>query len=599
MAKAVLRGQLQAVLQRLTEQVDDPALSPLAAATILDALGSVPGSAAIAKTLMRRVTPLLDEQWIMTADLCTVFSVLAALHGNQPATVQGRYLAYALKRLMACELQPGGPYCSEPGKPEPAANAAIARFLQHYDVDLPQLVQYLDDVAVHRPVDSPVVTDAAFWYLSAPVLSPAARDELSKRLLTQSCPAQPPQAALRASTLRLLGIERRVVIDKLMAPLESPKAALLPIRKMVFYIGTAGTSARLLTDAITAEALAALAAKGTAKARVSPVGSTQLHTDILRDTKRYMSELPDELRKTGLDAWDAMRRADHNHEVVLMPHLFVDALKDMAPVGMQQLRLLGAANFFCWIAATIYDDFIDEEGEPGRLPVANTAYRLSLNLYRQALTVRPVLSRYVEHVYDQMDAANAWEVAHTRAVVAGEVITLPQLPNYDDRSVLARRALGHVLGPMLVAMLLPGIRPKQIDAIDKALQHYLIARQLNDDLHDWRKDLRAGHLSAIVVNLLHGAGVQPGKHKVMELVRELEKYFFKQGLYDACNLLTEHVHQARQALASSGVCGASGGFIHLLDDLEASAAAAVGVQTDEQAFLDAYRESALHAADAN
>jgi len=305
-----------------------------------------------------------------------------------------------------------------------------------------------------------------------------------------------------------------------------------------------------------------------------------------------MAELPAGLRELGLTMWDEMRRADHNHEIVLMPHMFADILADPSPISSQQLQLLGQANFFCWIATIIYDDFIDEEGEPPRLPLANIAHRQSLNLYQQALVTRPALNRYVMHVYDQVDAANAWELKHARARVEGDAITLGPLPRYGDRVVLAHRAFGHAIGPMLITMQLTGVRPKQIDAVNSAMQHYLIARQLNDDLHDWRGDLRCGQLSTVVVDLLRGAHIAPGTYKLSELVSRLERYFFQHGLYGVCTQLIAHTKACRQALAASGVAGTLGGFMQLVDNLQASAAAAMGVQADEQAFLEAYRQVA-------
>jgi hypothetical protein len=282
---------------------------------------------------------------------------------------------------------------------------------------------------------------------------------------------------------------------------------------------------------------------------------------------------------------------------VLMPQLFADQLQNPVGITDQQLQALGEANFFCWIATILYDDFIDEEGEPARLPIANVAYRLSLQLYRRALARSPLRGSdaarrryaYVERMYDAVDRANAWEVIHTRAQVADGTISIHALPHYGNRVVLADRAFGHAIGPMLLVRQLPDVRPQQVRLVQSALQHYLIARQLNDDIHDWRKDLRAGQLSVVVTDMLQAIRLRPGRYDLEALVARFDRRFLYRGLDRQCIRLIEHVHACRRALAASGLTKPEGGFMRLVDDLEASAVEAQRIRADEQAFLQAYR----------
>jgi hypothetical protein len=155
--------------------------------------------------------------------------------------------------------------------------------------------------------------------------------------------------------------------------------------------------------------------------------------------------------------------------------------------------------------------------------------------------------------------------------------------------VLADRAFGHTIGPMLLVRQLPGVHPRQVRLVQSALQHYLIARQLNDDIHDWRKDLRAGQLSVVVTDMLHAIRVRPGRYDVERLVARLERRFLRQGLDRQCIRLIEHSRACRRALAASGLTKPEGGFMRLVDDLEASALAAQRIRANEQAFLQAYR----------
>jgi hypothetical protein len=472
---------------------------------------------------LQQLRAAVNEAWIAAADPYVVFTVLRALHMADSDEVPGMTLAHALRRLMACEVQPGGPYAAGPAvlagtgvQPDIATNVAVARFLQRYGVVLPELEMYLE-VRAHQ-------TDTA---LTAAAFGATAVDLRLLRYAARLCAA----------------VERRdqrpPVVDD----------------------------------------------------------SRSLQQCILAATRRRMSALSEPLRTAGLTVWEEMRRADRNHEIVLMPQLFADQLHNPVGITEQQLQALGEANFFCWIATILYDDFIDEEGEPARLPIANVAYRLSLQLYRRALAWSPLgdpgmVSRryaYVERMYNAVDRANAWEVIHTRAQVANGAITIGTLPHYGNRVVLADRAFGHTIGPMLLVRQLPDVRPQQVRLVQSALRHYLIARQLNDDIHDWRKDLRAGQLSVVVTDMLQAIRVRPGQYDLEALVARLERRFLYRGLDRQCIRLIEHVHACRRALATSGLTKPKGGFMRLVDDLEASAVEAQRIRADEQAFLEAYQ----------
>ncbi|HSX31534.1 MAG TPA: hypothetical protein VLE99_06490 [Candidatus Saccharimonadales bacterium] len=455
-----------------------------------------------AKTALRHVRTAVNEAWIVSGDLCVVFTVLNALYESQEEELSGGLLAHALRRLMSCEVQPGGPYGGNDGRVRRDANAAVATFLTHYDVVLPGLQTYL---ATHAAID-----DAA--------------------------------PKLNSTDQQLLHLSAR---------LKKPESREQP---------------RLSDDAL------------------------RLVDSIWAATRQYIEKLPEPLRTTGLSAWNDMRLADRNHEIVLLPWLFADTLTNANGINGQELQLLGEANVFCWIATVLYDDFIDEEGDPARLPIANVAYRASLERYRQVLVGRPELYARVERWYTAVDRANAWEVAHARARVVDGGLELAALPRYGNCTVLADRAFGHAIGPMLLALQVTGVRAAQLRKIERSLQHFLIARQLHDDIHDWRKDLQVGQLSVVVVDLLQRLRIRPRSYQLSTFVPRLERHFLRSGLSRQCIRLTAHTKACRQMLAASGIAKSAGGFLRLVNELEASAVAAVRIQSSRQAFLRAYQQ---------
>lgn len=561
-------------IAHLDDCLDAPSASPRVYALALTALKTVPQATQVRQQLAEALQAAVTKNWILESGLEEVFCVLRALQQHDAKFVEGPILAHALQRLIMSEAAPGGPYISRKAKIEPAANAYIAAFLRQHDVVLPPLQQYIEDCIAKHELASPQLSHQQVLRIVAEVAGPEMGlllYGLLERPVADDCPA----TALYLITLHTLKPNKNI---------EQSVATLIRSLERPF----AWQSYNLLNTSLLLEALQLPVADVPDQ---RPVNQTsQQYDEVFASVKAQLTVLPKPLRTTALQVCEQLSRADTNNEIALLPAMFAESLK--APrVSPEFLQQLGVANFYSWMATIIYDDFIDEEGNPALLPFANTAYRLSLATYRQAVRNDARLSAYIEQLYDLVDRANAWEVAHTRAAVTEDTIEVPVLPRYGRRVVLADRAFGHAVGPMLIAQRLKNIEEQHIESIEKVLQHYLIARQLNDDLHDWRKDLAAGQLSAALTELLRGAAVQPGSYTFEALVPRLENYFLQGGLKKICVQILKHVDLCHQAMDESQLFKTEGAFIRLVDDLAASAKDALAIQAKEQAFLYAYQDA--------
>lgn len=320
-------------------------------------------------------------------------------------------------------------------------------------------------------------------------------------------------------------------------------------------------------------------------------GNQLLLADIDARVRAAMTAWPSPLAPLGKEIFAALLRADKTGEIRLMPQLFASSLTVSPDMKSgEQLALLGAANVFFWIGGMLFDDFLDGEGKPELLPVATASHRQALALYRQVTAHNPAQYEQLEAYCLRADHANAWEVTHTRARVTGSIITLPELPDYDDLWALADRSTGHIFGPLLIMRQLPDVTDKQFVSIEQGLRHYLIARQLNDDICDWRKDLRAGQLSAVVVELLRGAHIRPGRHRLTTIMPKLERYFLVGGLQRTYGLLREHIDSARKLLAASGLFGAASSLEDLIAQQEAAMHRALNTHANYQKFLATFSD---------
>lgn len=258
---------------------------------------------------------------------------------------------------------------------------------------------------------------------------------------------------------------------------------------------------------------------------------------IYEKAKITLGKLETPVQDLAIKFLNRVKSADKHHEIALLSSRFHQSLQK--PRHPQYLQTLGEANVYCWIAYTIYDHLIDGETTTEFLPVANIAMRLSIERYTSIFPADHRFVKIIQKTFTAMDNANAWELAHCRFKATDSHLSVGALPIYGRRFILARRSFGHALGPFALASL-SGATLSQLTNIEKGLSHYLITRQLNDDMHDWRKDLRDGHISPVVALLLRQANISPGTYSFETLTKLLTPLFWEKTI-DTMNM-TIHSH---------------------------------------------------------
>lgn len=267
--------------------------------------------------------------------------------------------------------------------------------------------------------------------------------------------------------------------------------------------------------------------------------------------------------------------ADTTAEIGQLARFYGLGLPAHAALTPDLYRRLGAANTFAWAAYTIYDDFLDDEGQPAMLATANLCARAMLHEYRQALPDHQAFHAFTEATLQIVDQANTQETTSLRFHVSRIAITITPLPDLGDGGLLADRALFHTLGPMA-----------SLAASDTAVdsqpwrdslagwRHYLLARQLNDDIHDWAKDLQAGHATFVVLALLRSLNISPGIYRLDELLPYARRHFWQHVLPDICDTALAHNTSGRTLLASHLPKGLSAPLNGLFARIENSMVAA-------------------------
>lgn len=538
-------------------------------------------------------------------DLDDTFCALAGLYMHDPALVDEAALARAIKLLLATETEVGGPYrtwlVSSDSAPiwldvDAAVNSNVAWFLSSVSDVLPKLERLMDGAIASDTYSSPYYPSehTLVYFFARSYDGPFKKQLLRKaRRLGRSAGNDLERALILSARLRLGETQDLSAAARALAAGQGregawPAAAFYedPVKddKRYYNGGPA------LTTAFALEALTLYARAGQAPQASRTAKDSDTRDSILESARTRNRGLNSDIRIPLADSLRKLADGDNGDEIMLLPHRFNDSLlRPLPDTAAQMLDDLGLANLYGWLAYTIYDDFLDETGNPRLLPVANMAMRRSLDIFSEASPDQG-LPRLARAIFDIMDGANAWEQTRCRAAVSGGRIKIERLPDYGDLSKLAERSLGHTLPPL--AVLLGGGMERDSEPFDHvrmALKHYLIVRQLNDDVHDWPEDLQNGHLSYVVTRLLADMGVTRGEHDTAVLSQTARRQFWHATLPDLCREMRLHVKTSRSELRRSGLFKPGDIISLLIGRLDDSISDTLKKQRGARKFLRQYQ----------
>jgi len=541
-------------------------LSVLDCTFMLKSLPNVDSLIAMRTMLATRLQKLVDGPWIEHGDASEVYSVLGALWKYDPASVKSDWLAGAIQRLVRSEAAVGGPYYAG-ATIAVAANAQIASFIRLVAQPLPNMNRFFADIIATERFEDTEFTCFGLLYLLTTACDCKGLTHYAEGNWLQNADWQTPWHQVVALAILKETVQRPKIRQALLTISQQQQADGTWIGEPLTKNTPSSRFSCLVTTALVTEALCTYLYM---PAEISPA-YWRRKRQVAQAAAQLFKVHPRPLRSLALTAIKRVCKADENFEITLLPHFFAHALDSQQRPTSAHCTNLGLANLCTWIAYTIYDDFIDSEGAPAELPVANVAMRASLDCFRAVLPEDVHFQRYVAQVFAGMDEANAWELTNCRFAVHGGSVTITELPKYGRCTVLATRAFAHALTPMAILAQHTPCSVKQSRHIETAFQHYLIARQLNDDLHDWVKDMQVGQASYVVTAILRDMRIDNEVYDLGVLLPAMQKCFRRTTLPKVCQRLLWHITLSRQQFAKSRLLQKQNDIYLLLDNLEQSA----------------------------
>jgi hypothetical protein len=366
------------------------------------------------------------------------------------------------------------------------------------------------------------------------------------------------------------------------------------INHLFSFFPLTSTSSPALTTAFCLEALSKYSPSPPTIKNNSLKETEALYRETLRRIKARFSSLPTDLQKEANQWLDTLIRTDKDRQRALMPYFFKLALGCRAEKIDHELIInLGMANLYGWLAYTIYDNFLDNEGRPQSLSAANVALR-ELTRISESILPGTDFSLFFRKIMDQLDGANTWETKYARLEIKDNILfssktTLLKWGNYQR---LAWRSLGHVLGPVAILFALGySENSPEIKNLIAFFEHLIIAKQLNDDIHDWEKDLQSGQATAVVTSALLKTNYGE-KENLSRLIPKMRKIFWRKTVNVVCKEVFNHVRLAKESLKMITIIQSPEMLESFLLPMEAAAEKALEEKKKAVSFLKSIYQEA-------
>lgn len=600
--------------------------SVFSSALILECLANVPAQTVAGSIKKSLVTFLLSQKSPMWSfnywdrqsaayqelrypdDWDDTACALAALQHYDPQLISPSVLAKIIPVLAASEVALGGPYHTWVVSSEAEAvwkdvdlvvNSNLAYFLSGHHVALPNLIAFLDQKIITGQLSSPYYPNRhALMYFLCRGYQGQYREKLQtliwQKQKTKGSWSNPLDTALCLTSLLRLGADPETLLPSVQFllnsfpkwPVETFYTGVNPHHRQKYVAGSLALSLAFGIEAL--QLFSQLTARNKNTAAINTAEKLDsYHQHIIALIQK---DLPNgEIKPIFTTILQQMVADDTHHLITLTPVLFAEALDpNLPPVPADFLPKLSLANLYGWIAYTIYDDFLDEEGQLPQLSVANFCLRRLTVIFTQLLPPESGFMSLFQKIMDELDSANTWEVQNCRITITNGEISIPaQLPNFKNLDLLAAKSMGHALGPLAILIAKNfSVTDPQIKYVKKFFKHYLLIRQLHDDLHDWQNDFKRGQLNPISAHLLQKYRNQTLK-SLESINRELLRDFWQTEITTFTKLILKQAALAKKALRQLTIVKQPQVFEKMLARYEQAAQEAINDRQQTIAFMAA------------
>ncbi len=510
---------------------------------------------------------------------------LAGLFLTEPSLIDGKILSSFTNTLISLESTEGGPYftwITDPSSPlawkdiDLCVNTNIAYFLSLQGVSLPSITSLIEKSIETHTYISPYYDGVIPVYYFISKISPLPK----KNILIQDINKTQiqhllDQALVLSSLIRLHAplklIEQHLEDLLLMCQEQNIHQTFAFVREKIQSPNTiyfSGCPAFTLASILEALSLYKKHFRDIKINQITPADT--VYTTILYNIRNRFFGLDPTFAKIANKFLDIIVERDKYKTIGLIGYIsaqsFSQNLQKQIPTDL--FVSLGVANFFGWMAYTIYDDFFDNESKIEYLSFANLCLREVTKIYENIVTKTTGFCEFFHSVMDKLDSENLTEVTKRRAKKDNQTLILPSVISSINFEKTDHKSLGHALGPLCLLFFL-GYRANtpEVLFLTSFFQSYIALKQLCDDLHDWQEDLSNGNITPIISLLLQDYTVKK-KQKIQIIhldtdVAELQELFWFETLPKALAQGKTFAKKARKSLKATSIIE----FPHILEKI--------------------------------
>lgn len=530
-----------------------------------------------------------DKDFVFDSNLGINFYALIALFKHNPSIIDGNVLAKILKTLISAEIKEGGPYKDDNGI-DLGTNAIIAYFLSLQDVDLPNMQDFFSDCIKNKNFESKLIKNKYFLiYLISKFLKKEKTTLIECLLKEKNASQDALNSLLILNSLINLDYNHLDLLNEI---------TLIKKQKVnstsVFLIN----NKEIINDSTSLANVFYLELIGKINKEVKKDFFSEKEKSILCLTlelaEKRFKDLPHEVAEIALNKIKKTIKDNKDKQMSLMAYCTKEALgKNGYKINDQMLAEINLANIFFWTAFVIYDDFWDEDEarDPKLLPIANL-YARHYNEYFSSLFPKEVMfNTFFHKLMDKLDTANTWENIHCRAKIVGSKLIIPEnLPDYGNYELKFYPSSGHILGSAALFCFLGHYN--EVKPLITYFKHYLIAMQINDDVHDLEEDLKRGHLSTAITLVINDFREKYPQKKEIDLnndLEEIKQIFWFKTVKKASEIAIYHTRKSREALRSITVIENYAPLEHYINIVENVAKNTLNEQEKSIDFLKTFK----------
>lgn len=553
-------------------------------------------------------------------DLDDTFCALAAISGHDPKAIAGGDLAMIVSLLTAVEDREGGPYRTwlVPDNAEKswkdvdlAVNSNVAFFLSLNEISLESIDRLVEKAAKRSDFISPYYASrfSVIYFISRFYRGSAIGRIAEYLVSTQKRNGgwgNVLDTALAVSALANFNAETASSEKGTAYLLREKKSWRKPypfVMELVkdgkaHYSGSPALTSAFVLEALWKQSASVKRAK---TARRESERDERAHAKIIGLSRRMLDLSGSCLAARSESGLAKISRSHYSKQVTLLARGFFASLgKD----GREKIRKgmpdrLGAANVLGWMAYSIYDDFYDGEGVLPDLPLANICLCRLGSLLIAEMGEYPGFRLIFDRIMSGIDRANGWEMDECRLVQDREFFVIPKrFPDFGKFEKLAERSMGHALGPIAL-LISAGYAPGSPEVRDLAafFKHYIIAKQFNDDAHDYEEDILAGRLTPVTASVLGRWKKRFGKGKSRfrpeEEMGSMREIFWHETIAGAAEEILSQAGTARKFAKKLSSVNDQAFFEDLLSKEEMSARKALEEQRQSIDFIDSFKNGGL------